>query len=268
MLYSSCPLFFRIIFSHPGILPGLLCALVATATPAGAATVVGEVEIAQNQVTGELPGARRALAVSDTVHLDEIVSTAPDASTRLRFSDRSDLRLGAGARIRLNAALFKAPGGSALRLTRGAMQFFSGDGPRGSYEVRTPVGTIGLRGTGVSVVIRRGLTYVTLLEGEARVCTNGGACQELVTPCDYVVMGRAASPPRPSSAATPVFANVCEGDACGPPICQGGRLNGVLNFDPVNPNAGGAGGGEGSSGSSSGGGGIGPGPGGGAGGGV
>lgn len=224
---------------RPGVMFGLLCTLMPVPALAAPAAVVGEIEVAQNRVTGELPGARRALAISDPVHLDEIVSTAADASTRLRFTDRSDLRLGASARIRLNAALFGAEGGSALRLTRGAMQFFSGDGPKGSYQIRTPVGTIGLRGTGVSVVIRGGLTYVTLLEGEARVCPTWGACRELRVPCDFVELGRSASEPRPSDASTPVFANLCEGAACGPPICQRGRQNGVLNVDPVNPNAGG-----------------------------
>lgn len=187
---------------------------------ARAAEVIGAAETVSNRVVGELPGAKRVLAPDSDVHRNELIRTEAEAAARLRFADRSDLRLGPLAQIRLDAFVFSGNANSAMNLSRGALRFISGNGPTGSYQIRTPVATIGLRGTGVDVVLRQGRAFVTLLEGAAQVCGSAGACTELANRCDYVeVAGGRAQPARPLTSNIPTFNSACTGAACGATIC-------------------------------------------------
>ncbi len=202
----------------------MLAATVAAASlvvaPIRAAEIIGVAETIENRVSGELPGARRTLRPEADVHLHEIIRTEAQSAARLRFADNSDLRLGPQAQIRLDGVVYSGKPGAAMQLTKGALRFFSGNGPAGSYQIRTPVATIGLRGTGVGVVLSGGRAYVTLLEGAARVCTPSGQCSDLVNRCDYVAVDRSrADPARPLTAAVPTFNAVCSGAACGAPLC-------------------------------------------------
>lgn len=198
----------------------LLLGALLPAGPARAAEVIGAAETVSNRVVGELPGARRVLVPDADVHRNELIRTEAAAAARLRFSDRSDLRLGPLAQIRLDAFVFSGNAGSAMNLSRGALRFISGNGPTGSYQIRTPVATIGLRGTGVDVVIRQGRTFVTLLDGAARVCGSAGSCTELVNRCDYVeVAAGRAQPARPLTTNIPTFNSACTGAGCGATVC-------------------------------------------------
>lgn len=208
--------------------------------PVVAAEVIGLAESITNRVTGELPGNRRALGSDSDVHRNELIRTEAEASARLRFADRSDLRLGPQAQIRLDAFVFSGNNNSAMNLSRGAMRFISGNGPTGSYQIKTPVATIGLRGTGVDVVIRQGRVFVTLLEGTARVCVASGQCTELVNRCDYVEAGPTrAQPARPLASDVPTFNSACTGVGCGQAVCTASAS--PAGYEP----SGGAGGGNG-----------------------
>lgn len=198
----------------------VLIGALLVAGPARSAEVIGAAETVSNRVVGELPGAKRVLVPDADVHRNELIRTEAQAAARLRFSDRSDLRLGPLAQIRLDAFVFSGNAGSAMNLSRGALRFISGNGPTGSYQIRTPVATIGLRGTGVDVVLRQGRVFVTLLNGAARVCGSAGACTELTNRCDYVeVAGGRAQPARPLTTNIPTFNSACTGAACGATIC-------------------------------------------------
>lgn len=194
--------------------------LLAVCAGLDAAEVIGAADTIANRVTGEIASRKRVLAESDSVHRDEIVQTDRAASARILFRDASDLRLGANARIKLSSSVYGGQQGATLELSRGALRFVSGNGPVGSYQIRTPVATIGLRGTGIGIVITAGRTYVTLLDGAAQVCTRGGRCSLLASRCSYVAVDRAGvSAPQPLRAGIPSFASVCRGPACGADTC-------------------------------------------------
>lgn len=223
---------------------GVLALGLMVASGAGAAEVIGSADTIANRVTGEIASQRRILVEADAVHRDEIVQTDRAASARIVFRDSSDLRLGANARIRLGASVYAGQPGVTLDLSRGALRFFSGNGPVGAYQVRTPVATIGLRGTGIGIVITASRTYVTLLNGAAQVCTRGGRCSLLADRCSYVAVDRAGvTAPQPLRAGVPSFASVCRGPACGPDVCGAGTAPGRMGYDP----AGGASSGQGGS---------------------
>lgn len=240
---------------------GVLAGIFAV-SPVLSAEIIGAAETVSNRVIGELPGSFRTLAADSDVHLNEWIRTEAASAARLRFADKSDLRLGPQARIRLDAFVFSGKSSSAMNLARGALRFISGDGPKGSYQIRTPVATIGLRGTAVDVVLRQGRVFVTLLDGAARVCTPSGQCSDLVNRCDYVEAGVArAEPARPLSPNIPTFNAVCSGPGCGQPVCTSSASvsppsrtatppgtparGSVLGYDPAGGSTAGAGGSSG-----------------------
>ena len=95
------------------------------------------------------------------------------------------------------------------------MRFVSGNGPKGSYQIKTPVATIGLRGTTVEVTIRNGRTYVSLHEGAAQVCTRTGRCMDLTNACTYLyVDARGVTLPQNLSRNVPTYSGQCTGDFC------------------------------------------------------
>lgn len=218
-----------------------IAAAIGPASPVHAAEAIGAAEAVTRRVTGDMAGTPRVLAPADRVHLNEVIRTEAQSATHIRFTDNSDLRLGPSAQIRLDAVVFSGRPNAAMQLTRGALRFVSGNGPSGSYQIRTPVATIGLRGTGVGVVLRQGRAYVTLLSGAARVCSPAGGCSELTNPCDYVVAdARGAAPARPLEQGVPTFSAACVGPACGDIVCSpSARGTGRLRpggYDPAGNN--------------------------------
>jgi outer membrane immunogenic protein len=206
---------------------------------AQAAEVVGTTDLVANRVVGQLARDRRTLVRQDPVYVDETVYTEVKASARFVFNDSSDLRLGPNARIRLGTFVYGGSRGTSLELTRGALRFLSGSGPKGSYQIRTPVATIGLRGTGVGIVTSARRTYVTLLHGAVQVCSRSGQCQTLSDACTYVAVDRSGvSDPEPLRPGTPSFASTCIGPVCGANSCSTAN-NGL---DPARGLSGGAGG--------------------------
>ncbi|WP_284179002.1 FecR family protein [Rhabdaerophilum sp. SD176] len=236
---------------------GLMVMLVSGPLVAQPAQIIGSAEIVENRVSGEISGIRRQLAPEAEIYRSELIRTEAASSTRLRFSDRSDLRLGPSAQIRLDSAIYTGQAGTAVTLTRGALRFVSGNGPVGTYQIRTPVATIGLRGTTVDIVLRQGRAFVTLVDGAAQVC-SGNRCASLTNRCDYIEAGGGqVSPARRLSPSIPTFSTACRGAACGGAGCTA-SATGTLGpaaappggYDP----AGGASSGAGGSGASAGGG--------------
>lgn len=183
--------------------------------PALANEVIGKAETIENRVLGQQGEAPRPLAVPDPVHRNERVTTEDKAQARLRFKDETDLRLGPKASIKLDAFVYSGEKNAAMELSTGAMRFVSGNGPKGSYIIRTPVATVGLRGTTVEVSVINNRTYVSLHEGAAQVCTRSGRCMELTQACTYVsVDGRGVTLPQRLSSRLPVYSAQCTGDFC------------------------------------------------------
>lgn len=198
------------------VLPGMLVLVASlSAVPVLAAETIGKAEKIEKAVSGEIEGARRDLKVPDDVHRDEMIRTGDEAQGHFRFSDETDLRLGPKASLKLDAFVFSGKKDAAMELVSGSMRFVSGKGPKGSYLIRTPVATIGLRGTTVEVTIRNGRTYVSLHEGQVQVCTRSGRCMDMSNACTYLsVDRRGVTTPQPLSNRVPTYSGQCRGEFC------------------------------------------------------
>jgi hypothetical protein len=91
----------------------------------------------------------RTLSGGSTVYAKELIHTGDAGVADLRFHDNSNLSVGPKSSVRLDKFVYdpnKSAGGVAVEATRGSFRFVTGSQSRGSYQVKTPYGTLGIRG--------------------------------------------------------------------------------------------------------------------------
>ena len=91
----------------------------------------------------------RTLSSGSSVYSKELVRTGDAGVADLRFHDNSNLSVGPRSSVRLDKFVYdpnKSAGGVAVEATRGSFRFVTGSQSKGSYQVKTPYGTLGIRG--------------------------------------------------------------------------------------------------------------------------
>ncbi|MCP5095761.1 MAG: FecR domain-containing protein, partial [Chloroflexi bacterium] len=76
---------------------------------------------------------------------------------------------------------------ATINVLKGAFRFVSGKSPEGTFKIKTPLSTIGIRGTMFDIYVKeRGATDVILYSGKVNVCTSANRCRLLSRNCDIV----------------------------------------------------------------------------------
>ena len=151
------------------------------AAPVAAAPLaVGAVDKAQGRAEAVQAGATRTLAVESPVLFRDRLRTGADARLQAKLADGTELTLGENGRMTVDEFVYdpSAPGGKlALSVPTGAFLFVGGkvEGPTcGNVSIKTPVGTLGVRGTTVWGGRIDGGFGVLVLKGEVVVTTPKG----------------------------------------------------------------------------------------------
>ncbi|WP_425373485.1 FecR family protein [Mesorhizobium hawassense] len=151
-----------------------------------AAEAVGQAVVIKTAVTG----ATGPLEVKSPVHRDERIKTSNSGLGQFVFLDGTKLAVGWGSSVVIDKYVFNDDNSVknlTIRAAKGTFRWISGSSPSSAYQIVTPAGTIGVRGTAFDVHIApNGKTAVVLLKGSARFC-GGGGCRELKQRCDCVV---------------------------------------------------------------------------------
>ncbi|MEM6491593.1 MAG: FecR family protein [Pseudomonadota bacterium] len=131
----------------------IFAALIGLSTPALAQEPVGVVERIKGEAYRTGDAGFAFLAVGDAVFEDDVLETAPYARMLVRFEDGSALTLGEDARLTIDDMVYRRDAASdrqALSIAKGVFRFLTGAmataNPQ-SVTFRTPVATIGVRGT-------------------------------------------------------------------------------------------------------------------------
>jgi hypothetical protein len=130
----------------PVLLLGGLVALQSTASNAQEA--VGKATSVRPQAEGS-HGGNRTLSGGSDVYSRETVRTGDSGNADLQFRDKSNLTVGPKSSVRLDKFVYdpnKSAGTVAVEATRGSFRFVTGSQGKGSYQVKTPYGTLGIRG--------------------------------------------------------------------------------------------------------------------------
>jgi hypothetical protein len=166
------------------------------ANPALAQTRVGEAAIVKNEVVRVMGSGNSPINVGDAMLRDEVVRTGPDSAARLVMADSTNLSLSANATITLDRTVFNEEHSYrdiAIRLTTGAFRFVTGHSEKAAYKITTSLGTIGVRGTILDILVQRGKVTVVLQEGASSVCTLSFQCIQLTLPGDTAIITSAGA---------------------------------------------------------------------------
>src|SRR5262249_24106929 len=138
-------------------------------------------------------GQTQDLRTGSQVYSNETVRTGDAAVADLVFLDDTNLSVGPISEVRLDKFVYDPTGSSGklgLQATKGAVPLVTGSQDKRAYEVRTPFGSVGVRGTVVEIVIRecvpgQPLTQcgvdIKLVEGEASFTTLNGQSVDLTS---------------------------------------------------------------------------------------
>ena len=91
----------------------------------------------------------RMLSGGSTVYSKELIHTGDAGVADLRFHDNTNLSVGPKSSLRLDRFVYdanKSAGSVAVEATRGSFRLVTGSQSKGSYQVKTPYGTLGIRG--------------------------------------------------------------------------------------------------------------------------
>lgn len=178
-----------------------IAGLIVSALPGVAADNIGVSSTVVREVTGNHGGRTRPLAVGSGVFRDETIATGSRSNAQLLFLDETSLNIGPQSRVVLDSFVYSGGGRASevtVELTRGALRFVSGSSRPQSYKIKTPVATIGVRGTILDIFVLSRLAIVILEEGASDVCI-AARCVGLVRRGTYLVVhagGRIEGPKR------------------------------------------------------------------------
>ena len=117
------------------------------ALPAAAQQQIGTTRSVTPAAHGSVAGT---LAVGSGVHADETIGTDKAGVAGLRFHDQSSLDVGPNSSVRLNKFIYdpnRSGGKAVLDAAKGSFRFSTGaQGGNRNYQVKTPYGTLGIRG--------------------------------------------------------------------------------------------------------------------------
>jgi hypothetical protein len=105
--------------------------------------------LTKNRVEGIVGGKSEPIASGTNVYSNEVIRTAPNSVADLKFVDESDLSIGPTSEIVLDKFVYDptgSTGAAVINATRGAFRFVSGKQDKKIYQIKTPFGTIGIRG--------------------------------------------------------------------------------------------------------------------------
>lgn len=162
------------------------------ATPAVMAqSTIGTAVAVDDRVTGN---NGRNIKTSSSISANERIRSNSSGLGHFKFNDGTKLVVGPGSNIVLDKLVYN-PGGSSfkkfvLKSGAGATRIITGNSNASAYEISTPSGTLGIRGTAFDIQHLRGRTYIMLINGRVEFCNFSGTCKTIKRKCDYVVVNR------------------------------------------------------------------------------
>ena len=122
----------------------ILLALQVTVSHAQEA--IGKATSVRPQAEGSHAGP---LSGGSNVYSKETVRTGDSGQADLKFHDSSNLTVGPKSSVRLDKFVYdpnKSASTVAIQATKGSFRFVTGSQGKGNYQVKTPYGTLGVRG--------------------------------------------------------------------------------------------------------------------------
>src|SRR5215211_511786 len=167
----------------------------AIASMACAEPRIGTTASTRPNADGIIGADARALSAGSEIYANETVRTGNLGMADLVFLDNTNLSVGPTSEVLLDKFVYDPTGSSGsvvMNATRGAFRFVTGSQAKHVYQVNTPYGTLGVRGTVVELVVKPDIVrkimpgecvaLLRLVEGGATYRTKTGKVAELTQP--------------------------------------------------------------------------------------
>ena len=110
---------------------------------------IGDATATKNEVKGFVGGTTQSIAKGTNLYSNEVVRTGGAAVADLKFLDETTMTIGPISEIKLDKFVYDPSGTSGsvvIEATRGAFRFVTGKQDQKVYQIKTPYGTLGIRG--------------------------------------------------------------------------------------------------------------------------
>lgn len=135
----------------------------------------------------ELAGSIRVLTAGDDLAIGETVVTDGRGLVQIKFSDETELVVGPNSKLLLEDYLLRGDGSVgklAINALSGSFRFVTGNSNKDDYSIRTPTGTIGIRGTAFDFFVALGVTRVLMYHGTTILCGTNSSCVTVAGTCE------------------------------------------------------------------------------------
>jgi FecR protein len=230
------------------VISNVIAALLVVTTSMGAEAATSKIGVtaaAKNDVEGRLGGTVRPLKTGSDVYTNERIRTGEASTAQILLLDKTSLTMGPRAELTLDRFVYNPSRGAGqvvLNALQGAFRFVSGSQNPRSYMIKTPVGTIGVRGTIVeflvpsgfsaphNVSVQNGFVIVVAIQGSVEVKIDG-KIYTLDHPGEYLVVSANGNVQGPSQWTSTIVNTDVSPPLYGWSFQSELPENGLLNFD-------------------------------------
>jgi len=169
-------------------------ALAGGVAPAAAQDPLGTAVAVRPTAQGELGGTRVTLVDGNTLFQGQTIATDATGEVQILFADNTRMVVGPSSTLIIETYLLQnanTVGNLTVNALGGSFRFISGNSPPQNYNINTPTGTIGMRGTELDFTVDpvEGLVYIIVYDGQVFFCNLAGVCVDLEARCQVGVMG-------------------------------------------------------------------------------
>ncbi|WP_363345996.1 FecR domain-containing protein [Methylocystis echinoides] len=150
---------------------------------------IGVASYVRNDVNGVLPTRTALINVGEGIVRDEIIKTTPDSAAKVVFTDNTNLSIGPSSVVKLDKFVFSGESSyqkATINIAKGALRFTTGSSDKHAYEIKSPVATIGVRGT----VFEFSYSGSGRRETVGETCAGGKNCK---SKCSDIGAGQSAT---------------------------------------------------------------------------
>jgi len=191
----------------------ILAAFTASPAPAAAddpaasgAEPVGRVAAVEGKVHATLGADTRRVLRGEAVYQGDWIETEKDARAKIVLADSTELVVGPASRIHLDEFVYdpgKKKGKVLVEMGVGLLRFTSGTLEPGSYQVNTPVASIGVRGTIFDTIVAALELASTAILRQGKVGVKGTSATVVLDQEDHAsTVERLGAEPEPQRPAT------------------------------------------------------------------
>lgn len=171
-----------------------LCLALVLVAPAGATLAASGTAVGVDPDAEARGTETRTLVVGADIFIGDRVVTDDAGLVQIVFTDNTRLVVGPRSELLIEDYLLRdngSAGNLAINALSGAFRFISGNAPSNLYNITTPTGTIGVRGTALDFYVLSFATYILQLQGATLDCpagASGDACRLLEASCHWGVL--------------------------------------------------------------------------------